>query len=44
MGLRHVFLKCTVLASEGEVEFRMRQVIERRKKVLFLSKTEEVKG
>ena len=42
-GLRHVFFKCTVLVSEGEVEFCMRQGIESRKKAGFLSKIEEEK-
>ena len=43
LGLRHVFFKCTVLPSEGEVEFRGGQGIESRKKAVFLSKTEEEK-
>ena len=43
LGLRHVFFKCTVLASEGEVEFCRRQGIENRKKAVCLSKPEEEK-
>ena len=38
LGLRHVFFKCTVLPSEGEVEFRGGQGIESRKRQFFFQK------